>query len=316
MIHASPFNPRRARVAVDYGPRNIGIARSDYFGLVQPHATIPNNGNLTDVSLHILGLAKQWSASEVVIGIPLDSNGKMHHKVRNLNGRMCLNFSTVLCSVTANTDGMHNIATVLFDERYTTKEAKLRLQSEKIKATLDAMSAACLLERYLEDAGEGSISAICYDTYPLPDDLAYFDYNIVRTHVREFHYTNYDSISRTSKDYLKLGLRNRRRQTQRSSINVDISGTVGSDSTGGSGTDGSAGISNSEPADETEMMGNKHLGENQQNSASATQQQPLTALTPPDATTESTMSEAERQLIEFEAIRSQRRKKGTLKKRR
>ena len=39
------------------------------------------------------------------------------------------------------------------------------------------MSAVCLLERYLEDQGEGSLPAIAC-SYPPPRELMFFNYNI------------------------------------------------------------------------------------------------------------------------------------------
>jgi hypothetical protein len=45
------------------------------------------------------------------------------------------------------------------------------------------MSAACLLERYLEDKGVGSVSApVC--SYPPPEDLESFSYEIVKSYIR------------------------------------------------------------------------------------------------------------------------------------
>lgn len=49
---------------------------------------------------------------------------------------------------------------------------------------LDAMAAACILERYVEDEGEGSICGEACE-YPPPRDLAFFDYNKVKEHIRE-----------------------------------------------------------------------------------------------------------------------------------
>lgn len=46
------------------------------------------------------------------------------------------------------------------------------------------MSAACLLERYMEDLGHGAMAAQpC--TYPPPQHLEVFDYNVVRNHIRQ-----------------------------------------------------------------------------------------------------------------------------------
>ena len=126
--------PRANRVCIDYGPRLIGVARSDYFtDVVQPYGTIVNDGNLTDVSYKILKLARQFSASEAVIGVPLDSDGVMSRSVRNINGQLCLNFSNVFSSIAAHSYNNSSFRTVLFDERYSTREARWRIQTDKIK---------------------------------------------------------------------------------------------------------------------------------------------------------------------------------------
>jgi hypothetical protein len=49
------------------------------------------------------------------------------------------------------------------------------------------MAAACLLERYLEDKGVGSVSApIC--SYPPPLDLETFNYDIVKSYIRNVNF--------------------------------------------------------------------------------------------------------------------------------
>jgi RNase H-fold protein (predicted Holliday junction resolvase) len=53
-------------------------------------------------------------------------NGKMSTSVRNFNGRLCLNFSSVLSAVLKNEYA--NAEVMLVDERYTTREAKARIQ--------------------------------------------------------------------------------------------------------------------------------------------------------------------------------------------
>ena len=118
----------------------IGIAKSNILGSVEPHATVKNTGNLTQLSQDVIDLANSISACEIIIGIPLgisilficdylsngskcnifsflDVDGVMHHNVRNFNGRLCLNFSSVLSSVVVNTN-TRPLRTLLFDERY------------------------------------------------------------------------------------------------------------------------------------------------------------------------------------------------------
>ena len=61
-------------------------------------------------------------------------------------------------------------------------------------ASVDAMSAACLLERYLEDGGAGALDATpC--PFPPPADVAMFDYNTVKSYVRSLYYTEDSSIA-------------------------------------------------------------------------------------------------------------------------
>ena len=59
------------------------------------------------------------------------------------------------------------------------------MKSDKtVKASIDAMSAACLIERYMEDEGEYSILAEpC--TYPPPAEMELLDYDTVKEYVRE-----------------------------------------------------------------------------------------------------------------------------------
>ena len=74
--------------------------------------------------------------SEIVIGIPLDYNGVMGYNISNFNGQLCLNFSKVLSAYSSHSN-RRNVTVKLFDERYTTKEAKIRLKYEKVKGYLN-----------------------------------------------------------------------------------------------------------------------------------------------------------------------------------
>jgi putative transcription antitermination factor YqgF len=315
---SSVFNPRRARVAIDYGPRIIGIARSNYFGVVEPYGTIRNKGNLTDLSVQVLTLAKMWSASEVIIGIPLDSDGKMHHAVRNLNGRLCLNFSTVLNTIahihTPNTP----LTTMLFDERYTTKEAKLRLSQERKKASLDAMSAACILERYLEDAGEGAILAQL-SSYPLHPDLAVFDYDVVRQYVRKMHYSDPQRPNNDHMNRMKMGMRRRKAVVPaKKGGDGDVASISSIDSMDSmDSNDASAELSTLSAAvdasGETGETGETlTLGLEVEREVDWEQEQDQELESEPEVQRE--LTEAELQQLEYEQVRALRRKKGTLKR--
>jgi len=130
-VCSTVFDPTRTRVAVDYGPRLVGVAVSDSLGNVRPLSTLANDGDLVSLSNQILTVAVAHGAHEVLVGLPVDSNGIVHHRVKNFNGKLCLNFAQVLSATTTAT--LPNAQVLLVDERYTTKEAKVRMKSDKIK---------------------------------------------------------------------------------------------------------------------------------------------------------------------------------------
>lgn len=132
IVAEARFVPKRVRIGVDYGPRLIGLAYSDYFGLVKPYLTITNNGNLISISKKVLLWAKSIRAAELIIGVPVGSNGRLDYNVNNINGKICLNFATVLASESSNGKDFRPIVR-LFDERFTTKEAEQKLSSTRIR---------------------------------------------------------------------------------------------------------------------------------------------------------------------------------------
>jgi RNase H-fold protein (predicted Holliday junction resolvase) len=204
------FQPYRARLAVDYGPRLVGLATCDPFGNIKPFCSLPNKGDLVKLSRQILDKARVDGATEVLVGLPLDSNGIMSYNLRNFNGQLCLAFSSVLSSIAGAE--LPRCRIVLVDERYTTREAKVRMKAERIRASLDAMSAACLLQRYMEDKGEGALEAAAC-AYPPPPELADFDYDVVRQYIRDTHFASPQTVlqrKRATMQKLKNGvLRNK-----------------------------------------------------------------------------------------------------------
>lgn len=126
------FEYRRMRIGVDYGPRLIGLAYSDLFGQTHPIQTIKNTGDLIQISSLVLTKARGLGAVEVVVGVPSDFDGRYDHQVRNFNGQLCLNFSTVLSTLALH-KFENKTKVFLFDEKYTTKEAKLKMQMDRKK---------------------------------------------------------------------------------------------------------------------------------------------------------------------------------------
>lgn len=131
-VSSFSFNTRLPRIAIDYGPRIIGLAVGNFLGQVQPHGTLKNTGNLPQITADILSLANRWKATEILVGVPVDSDGELHYDVQNFNAQLCLDFSKVLsCICTHESKGQ--IKTLLFDERFTTQEATLRLKHSSVK---------------------------------------------------------------------------------------------------------------------------------------------------------------------------------------
>ena len=188
------FELKRARIAIDYGPRLIGLA-SSIGRMTRTDGVLRNNGNLTYVAEQIVNFAKRVGAVEILVGLPLDSNGRMSYKLRNFNGNLCLNFSAVLAAVVMNDVPRAKVR--LVDERYTTREAKARIRMEGLSESLDAMSARCLLDRYIEDEGGGALDAMACE-FPIPRALDRFDYGLVKKHIKDTYYEEPTELQKKS----------------------------------------------------------------------------------------------------------------------
>ena len=211
------FEMYKSRVAVDYGPRNIGVAVG--FGEdIQPLRTLSNHGNLTVLAGEIINIARTHGASELIVGVPVDRDGVTRYNIANLNGIMSLNFSSVLASCCQRSYPRARV--LIMDERYTTREAKAKSQDGYAKSSLDAVSAACLLERFIEDEGEFNVLPALPCPYPPPKDLEWFDYGIVQRHIRLTKYSMSDmDYSSESIKSRKFGVYRRLLQDEDTSLN-------------------------------------------------------------------------------------------------
>lgn len=140
-------------MGVDYGQRRIGLALSDASGmLARPWKTIPRLGNPLEVARALASELAALSAmdeavSVVVVGYP-----------RRLSGEANAQTAAVQ-QVTDRLKRVIGIPVVLQDERLTSHEAEERLSRtekdwRKRKLLLDAMSAAVILQDYLDRAAE------------------------------------------------------------------------------------------------------------------------------------------------------------------
>jgi putative holliday junction resolvase len=145
-----PLYPSWMRaLGVDYGQRRIGLALSDASGLLaRPWKTIPRVGNPSQVAQAIAGELSALERDDeavgvIVVGHPRRLNGEPNDQTAGVE------------AVAGHLRRLVTIPLVLQDERLTSREAESLLARgekdwRKRKAQLDAMSAAVILQDYLD----------------------------------------------------------------------------------------------------------------------------------------------------------------------
>jgi putative Holliday junction resolvase len=139
-------------MGVDYGQQRIGLALSDASGtLARPWKTIPRIGNPSQVAQALAGevqaLATAGEAVGVlVLGYPRRLSGEASDQTAAVQG------------VADRLRALIAIPVALQDERLSSHEAEALLARRekdwrKRKAQLDAMSAAVILQDYLDTGG-------------------------------------------------------------------------------------------------------------------------------------------------------------------
>ena len=131
-------------LAVDYGEKNIGFACSDELGLtVQPLPSIPNSGRKSLIA-RLRVLIKDLEACELVLGMPINMDGT--------RGDSAARMEQLLEALRSSL----KIPAFAVDERLSTVEAleywqKMSPRRQKKYRTVDSLSAALILERYLKE---------------------------------------------------------------------------------------------------------------------------------------------------------------------
>jgi putative Holliday junction resolvase len=138
--------PRRV-VAVDLGTKRMGVAITDGLGLTaQPHATLARHGGRRDLDA-IRAVVMEFDAERVVLGLPLDSEGRVGRAAR---------------AAQAFAERLRSILTVpveMIDESFTTVEAEevllaADLSRARRKQVVDRVAAAVILQRWLAARGD------------------------------------------------------------------------------------------------------------------------------------------------------------------
>lgn len=120
----------------------MGVAVTDGLGLTaQPHATIERRGGHRDLDA-IAAVVKEFDAERVVLGLPLDPEGRAGRAAR---------------AAEAFAERLRGVLTVpveLIDESFSTVEATdillaADMSREKRKQVIDRLAAAIILQRWL-----------------------------------------------------------------------------------------------------------------------------------------------------------------------
>ena len=133
-----------ARIAIDYGERRIGIAKSDNSGLIaSPVVTLDNSESTGSVYSAIKDIVSESNAMLVYIGLPLHLSGKesaSSEKARVFAGLLKQHLP-------------QEVQIRLLDERLTTSSAVGELKNAGLKSSresIDQLAAVKILEFALE----------------------------------------------------------------------------------------------------------------------------------------------------------------------
>ena len=133
-----------ARLAIDYGERRIGVAKSDNSGLIaSPVVTLDNSESAVNVYSAIKDIVTESHAMLVYIGLPLHLSGKesaSSEKARVFAGLLKQHLP-------------QEVQIRLLDERLTTSSAVGELKNAGLKGnreSIDQLAAVKILEFALE----------------------------------------------------------------------------------------------------------------------------------------------------------------------
>jgi putative pre-16S rRNA nuclease len=139
-------------LALDPGTKRIGVALSDEFGwTAQPLETFERKSLNVDVA-HINELVRRHEVREIVVGMPVQLNGRVGPAAQSAQ-----QFMEALQAAVG-------VPVVAWDERLTTKAAEQMLieadvSRKKRKGAVDRVAAALLLKSYLEHLSSAPLPA-------------------------------------------------------------------------------------------------------------------------------------------------------------
>jgi putative Holliday junction resolvase len=129
------------RVGVDVGKVRIGVARSDFHGLLAtPVETVPRGAG--DIA-RIVAICEEYDAIEVIVGLPLALSGATTASTNDATG-----FASEIA-------GAVSVPVRLVDERLTTVSANAALRasgrsSKQSRSVVDQVAAVILVQHALD----------------------------------------------------------------------------------------------------------------------------------------------------------------------
>jgi len=130
-------------LAVDYGEVRIGLAVSDPLGLTaQGLPTLKASGREKNI-VEIARVAKEFDAAEIVIGLPINMNGTMGPKAKQV------------LELVPDLEREAGLPVKTWDERLSSREVTRLMVEEglsrgKQRQTSDRLAATVILQNYLE----------------------------------------------------------------------------------------------------------------------------------------------------------------------
>jgi len=141
-IQGGGYKDRLKVLAIDYGSKRIGLALGDTrLGIALPLESIENRGEKTLRT--IADKVKEFGAHIILIGLPLTPRGREGQRVKEVK-----DFLEKLKNFLSE-----DVEVLLWDERYTTKEAYRLMQDVNLKKReklKDSLSAYLILLEYIE----------------------------------------------------------------------------------------------------------------------------------------------------------------------
>ena len=139
-----PDRTDRTFLAIDYGERRIGLAKSDPTGTIASSLDTLEVRSIKDALAWLTAAIEEYEPDGLVIGYPLHSSGDKSEK--------CLQVDRFADRLAAIYDGpIYKV-----DERYSTAEAVdiIHAHGKKVgqdKKRLDRLAAVIILQRFLDE---------------------------------------------------------------------------------------------------------------------------------------------------------------------